>query len=93
MYREKTVPVGSFTANAWGLHDTHGNVWQWCQDLYAEYPKGDATDPLGRTGENRVIRGGSWVDNPLECRSAYRGGCRPVLRHSLIGLRLCVTGE
>jgi formylglycine-generating enzyme required for sulfatase activity len=93
VYREKTVPVGSFPANAWGLHDMHGNVWQWCQDLFAEYPKEAMTDPLGKTGENRVIRGGSWIDNPLECRSAYRGGCRPVLRHSLIGLRLCVNEE
>ncbi len=94
LYREKTVPVGSFPANAWGLHDMHGNVWQWCQDLFAEYPKQDvATDPLGTTGENRVIRGGSWIDNPLECRSAYRGGCKPTLRHGLIGFRLCFNAE
>jgi sulfatase modifying factor 1 len=94
VYREKTVPVVSFRANAWGLHDMHGNVSQWCQDFYAEeYPKGDAIDPLGETGENRVIRGGSWIDNPLECRSAYRGGCKPVLRHSLIGFRICFTDD
>jgi formylglycine-generating enzyme required for sulfatase activity len=90
VYREKTVPVGSFPPNAWGLYDMHGNVSQWCQDLLGhDYPKGEAVDPLGKTGESRVIRGGSWIDNPLECRSAYRGGSRPALRHSMVGLRLC----
>jgi formylglycine-generating enzyme required for sulfatase activity len=89
IYRAKTMPVGSFPANAWGLYDMHGNVWQWCQDGLDEYPKKEATDPLGATGESRVIRGGSWIDNPLECRSAYRGGSRPPLRHRLVGFRLC----
>ena len=90
IYREKTVPVGSFPANPWGLHDMHGNVWQWCQDMYEEqYPKEAVIDPLGTKGESRAIRGGSWIDNPLECRSAYRGGSRPALKHSLVGFRLC----
>ena len=94
VYREKTVPVGSFPANPWGLYDMHGNVWQWCQDLLSDqYPKGDAVDPVGTTGENRVIRGGSWIDSPIECRSAYRGGSRPALRHSLVGVRLCISGD
>ncbi len=93
IYREKTMPVGSFPPNAWGLYDMHGNVWQWCQDEFDEYPKKEATDPLGATGENRVIRGGSWIDNPLECRSAYRGGSRPALRHSLVGFRPCFNRD
>jgi formylglycine-generating enzyme required for sulfatase activity len=93
VYREKTVPVGSFQPNAWGLYDMHGNVWQWCQDSLDKYPKSDAVDPLGTTGEARVIRGGSWIDNPLECRSAYRGGSKPAMRHSLVGFRLCFSGE
>ncbi len=92
-YREKTMPVGSFPPNDWGLHDMHGNVWQWCQDSFEEYPKNSSqetvVDPIGMKGESRVIRGGSWIDNPLECRSAYRGGSRPILRHSLVGFRLC----
>jgi formylglycine-generating enzyme required for sulfatase activity len=93
-YREKTVPVGSFPPNAWGLFDMHGNVWQWCQDCYEEkFTKTDATDPVCNTGESRVIRGGSWIDNPLECRSAYRGGSRPALKHSLVGLRLCFNND
>ncbi len=89
MYRAKTMPVGSFPPNPWGLYDVHGNVWQWCQDLFDEYPKKDVVDPLCVTGENRVIRGGSWIDNPRECRSAYRGGSKPTLRHGLVGFRLC----
>jgi len=89
-YREKTMPVGSFPPNPWGLYDMHGNVAQWCQDWFKEkYPPGDAVDPIGTTGESHAIRGGSWIDNPMECRSAYRGGSRRALRHSLVGLRLC----
>ena|SRR5665213_1288831 len=95
VYREKTMPVGSFPPNPWGLYDMHGNVWQWCQDLFSEYPKKQevAVDPVGVTGENRVIRGGSWIDNPMECRSAYRGGSGPALRHSLVGFRVCLSAE
>ncbi len=93
-YREKTMPVGSFPPNAWGLFDMHGNVWQWCEDWYDEqFTKKDSTDPLSTTGEVRSIRGGSWIDNPRECRSAFRGGCKPTLKHSLIGLRLCLNME
>jgi formylglycine-generating enzyme required for sulfatase activity len=70
------------------------NVWQWCADWYEEkYPTTEAVDPVGQRGESRAIRGGSWIDNPLECRSAYRGGCRPVYRHSLVGFRLCFSVE
>jgi uncharacterized protein (TIGR02996 family) len=70
-YRQKTTPVGTFPANAWGLHDMHGNLWEWCQDWYGDYPNNDVTDPQGPTsGQWRVLRGGSWNYDPQLCRSA-----------------------
>ena len=63
--RKKTMPVGSFPANAWGLHDMHGNLWEWCQDWYGDYPQNDVVDPQGpNEGKARVLRGGSWNDGP-----------------------------
>jgi sulfatase modifying factor 1 len=78
VYRNKTTPVGSFPANAWGLHDMSGNVYQWCQDWYGEYPQKDVIDPQGpEKGESRVLRGGSWIGSPVYCRSAYRSRIEP----------------
>ena len=90
IYREKTTPVGSFPANAWGLYDMHGNVFEWCQDWYSVYPEKDIVDPQGPgKGEFRVLRGGSWYVNPVNCRSAYRGGDVPGYRNDFFGLRVC----
>ena len=90
-YREETTPVGRFPANAWGLHDMHGNVFQWCQDWYGDGPPNDVLDPHGPDkGDYRVLRGGSWFSLPRYCRSASRLRVAPGYRDSLCGFRLCL---
>jgi uncharacterized protein (TIGR02996 family) len=89
VYRQQTTPVGSFPANAWGLFDMHGNVWEWCQDWYEPYLQGDIKDPQsGNNGEARVLRGGSWYNDPRWCRSADRDGSAPDLRDRSAGCRV-----
>ncbi len=71
----KTHPVGEKKPNTFGLHDMHGNVWEWCQDRYGEYGAEAVRDPSGPTrGANRVFRGGCWYDFGGSCQSACRSG-------------------
>jgi formylglycine-generating enzyme required for sulfatase activity len=87
----KTHPVGEKKANAWGLYDMHGNVYEWCHDWYAEdyYANSPTHDPQGPSvGEYRVSRGGCWRFTARFCRSAERDGDDSSFRHSILGFRV-----
>jgi formylglycine-generating enzyme required for sulfatase activity len=90
VYRQQTTPVGSFPANAWGLFDMHGNVWEWCQDWYGPYQNEDMTDPQGGNNghDARVLRGGSWSRFAGVCRAAYRVWNAPGYRFNNFGFRV-----
>jgi formylglycine-generating enzyme required for sulfatase activity len=75
--------------NRFGLHDMHGNVWEWCSDRIGDYPSTPLTDPHGPdSGSFRVLRGGSWDYVPGVVRCAYRSGVTPGDRFYSLGFRL-----
>ena len=91
VYRGRTVPVGSLPPNAWGLHEMHGDVWEWCADWYGRYSAGEQIDPRGpETGDDRVLRGGSWFLSGRSVRSACRRGRGPGDRTLYLGFRLAL---
>ena len=94
VYRAKTVPTGSLPPNPWGLHEMHGNVWEWVQDCWHESYEGAPDDGIaweeadgGNCGQH-VLRGGSWSLGPWTLRSAYRYGSSADGRNDSIGFRL-----
>lgn len=91
-YRKETNEVGSHPANAWGLHDMHGNVWEWCLDQWHDNYVGapsDGTPWESSKGQRiRLLRGGSWVSGPVQCRSAYRSYNHPAYANRFIGFRV-----
>jgi formylglycine-generating enzyme required for sulfatase activity len=99
-YIQKTARVGSYPPNAWGLHDMHGNVWEWCADWYDPdyYKHSPKPDPKGptqgvlstgfRADFFRVVRGGCWLDEARGCRSAYRFRFQPSEPYRWVGFRV-----
>jgi uncharacterized protein (TIGR02996 family) len=85
------TPVESYPANSLGLHDMHGNVWEWCADWYDAhyYSRSERQDPQGPpSGSDRVLRGGSWLNVGRGCRAAYRNHSTPDYRNVGIGFRV-----
>ena len=92
-YRKKTIDVGSFPANAWGLHDMHGNVWEWCEDdWHSNYDRapndGSAWVESDRKNAIKLLRGGSWGNIPVNCRSANRDFNAHGFRNFNVGFRV-----
>jgi sulfatase modifying factor 1 len=90
-YREQTVPVKSLPPNPWGLYEMHGNVWEWCQDWFANFSPSPQQDPIGPLEDQyRVLRGGSWRSDGRFVRSANRDWDEPDFRDDDTGFRLAL---
>jgi len=95
IFLSRTVELGSYGANAWGLHDMHGNVLEWCSDWYfSGLPGGQVSNPQGPvSGSERVIRGGNWGRNGRYCRSAVRYNGFPDGGYYTVGFRIVLAPD
>jgi formylglycine-generating enzyme required for sulfatase activity len=89
----RTNPVGDLDANRCGLHDVHGNVWEWVEDGYQESYSNQSVDPVVTPGSLRVLRGGSWFNPARSCRSANRNRNSASNRDDDYGFRLLRTNN
>lgn len=92
-FQKRVTPVGFYAANAWGLHDMHGNVWEWCHDFFIDLPQTPQTNPFGpRGGRYRVAKGGGWLYHGWECRSTSRCAMMPGVKYNIgIGFRVALA--
>ncbi len=91
-YREETTNVGKFPPNSFGLYDMHGNVWEWCKDVYngnyIDAPTDGSPWLIGNDNNKRLLRGGSWFNSARHCRSAYRNSLARAYRGYNVGFRV-----